>query len=135
MLSLILGVLAARGADNESLPGRSSAAIESASGPGNSGMNLWRVSVAALAAANIMDVQSSWGKRELNPALAGNGGTFGPRGALLKAGITGGVVALEFLVLRHGKSKNLSKALGAINFGDAGLTGALAGKNWQVPGR
>ena len=32
---------------------------------------LWRVSVAALAAANAMDVESSWHKHELNSTLAG----------------------------------------------------------------
>jgi len=57
------------------------------------------------------------------------------QGALLEAGITGGVVALEFLVLRHGPSKRLSRALAVINFGDAGLTGATAGRNWRVAGR
>ena len=102
VLSLILGALALPAAD-DGTPLRSwPAPVESAPPQTKPGMALWRASVAALAAANIMDAQSSWGKRELNPALAGNGGAFGARGALLKAGITGGLVTLEFLVLRHG---------------------------------
>jgi len=135
MLSLILGAVAVPAADNVATLRPSRVPVESVSIPSNSGMTLWRASVAALAATNVMDVQSSWGKRELNPALVGSGGAFGARGALLKAGITGGVVALEFLVLRHRPSKRLSRALAVINFGDAGLTGATAGRNWRVAGR
>jgi hypothetical protein len=108
---------------------------ESSSRPAKSDMNLWRASVAALAVTNIMDVKSSWGKRELNPALAGSGGTFGARGALLKAGIVGGAVALQFLILRHGPSKSLCRALAAINFGGAGLVGSSAVRNWRVADR
>jgi len=135
MLSLVLGALALPAADDGTPLRPSRAPVESVSIPTNSGISLWRASVAALAATDVMDVQSSWGKRELNPALAGSGGAFGAKGALLKAGITGGVVALEFLVLRHGPSKRLSRALAVINFGDAGLTGVTAGKNWRVAGR
>jgi hypothetical protein len=88
-------------------------------------MPLWRASVIALAAANVMDVQSSWGKRELNPALAGSRGEFGTKGALLKAGITGGVVALEYLFLRTSRHRKLTRALATINFRDAPLPARL----------
>jgi hypothetical protein len=67
--------------------------------------------------------ESSWGKGELNPALAGGGGTFGASGALLKAGVVGGAVVLQFLILRHGPSKRLCRAMAAIDFGGAGLGG------------
>jgi hypothetical protein len=122
-------------ATNEAALRSPSASWESASMPVTSGMTLWRASVAALAVTNIMDVKSSWGKRELNPALAGSGGTFGARGALLKAGIVGGAVALQFLILRHGPSKSLCRALAAINFGGAGLVGSAAVRNWSVADR
>jgi hypothetical protein len=122
-------------ASNEAALRSPSASWESASMPVTSGMTLWRASVAALAVTNIMDVKSSWGKRELNPALAGSGGTFGARGALLKAGIVGGAVALQFLILRHGPSKSLCRALAAINFGGAGLVGSSAVRNWRVADR
>lgn len=124
-----------RTASNEAALRSPSASWESASMPVNSGMTLWRASVAALAVTNIMDAKSSWGKRELNPALAGSGGTFGARGALLKAGIVGGAVALQFLILRHGPSKSLCRALAAINFGGAGLVGSAAVRNWSVADR
>jgi hypothetical protein len=53
------------------------------------GENLWRVSVVTLAAANVMDAHSSWGKHELNPNLSANNGRFGREGALLKPGNCG----------------------------------------------
>ena len=97
--------------------------------------NLWRTSVGSLALANVLDVQSSWGKRELNPSLANSQGTFGREGALLKVGIQGGAIALEYLVLRRRPSKRVYRALSFVNFGDAALTGAIAGRNYGVPRR
>jgi hypothetical protein len=41
---------------------------------------LWKASAATLLAGNAMDVTSSWGKRELNPVLAGSQGTLGKNG-------------------------------------------------------
>jgi hypothetical protein len=96
-------------------------------------MDRWRISVVALAAANAMDIQSSWGKRELNPALASSNGAFGVRGALLKSGVQASVVALELIVLHRRPSNRIRNVLAIINFGDAGLTTAMAGHNWSVP--
>ena len=98
-------------------------------------LNLWKFSTAAVLASNSMDVTSSWGKRELNPVLAGSKGTFGGRGAVLKLGIMGGVVAVEYLVLRHRPSRSLAKAMAWINFSDAAVTGAVAGRNFGIAGR
>jgi len=130
---LIVGALGASAADNAVSLRPPVAPAEPISRPIHSGRNLWFASVAALAVTNTMDVQSSWGKRELNTALAGQGGTFGVRGVLLKAGITAGVVGLEFLVMRHGPSAKLRRKLAAINFVDAGVVGTMAVRNWQVP--
>jgi hypothetical protein len=49
---------------------------------------LWRTSAAVLVAANAMDIHSSWGKHELNPALAGPDCNFGREGALIKVALT-----------------------------------------------
>ncbi|SPE35803.1 hypothetical protein SBA6_490028 [Candidatus Sulfopaludibacter sp. SbA6] len=87
MLSLILGAVAVPAADNVATLRPSRVPVESVSIPSNSGMTLWRASVAALAATNVMDVQSSWGKRELNPALVGSGGAFGARGRCSRRGL------------------------------------------------
>ena len=98
-------------------------------------LTFWKLSAAALLTSNSVDVTSSWGKRELNPALAGSAGTFGGQGAVLKLGIVGGVVAVEYLVLRRHPSRSAAKVLAWINFGDAAVTGAVAGRNFGIAGR
>jgi len=95
--------------------------------------NLWRVSVTTLAAANTLDVQSSWGKHELNSTLAGPAGNFGKQGALLKLGFQGGLVGVEYLLTRHRPSARLYRALSIINFGAAGVVGGVAAHNYTIP--
>ena len=97
------------------------------------GRNLWRTSVAVVAAANAADAGSSWGKRELNPTLSGNGGRFGGQGAALKLGIVGGLVILESLVLRRQPSTRLYRRLSLVNFASASVTGATAIRNLGIP--
>jgi hypothetical protein len=109
------------------LPGEFSRATHPA------GKHLWRASVAALTAANVMDAQSSWGKRELNPNLSGSNGTFGRQGAVLKLGIVGGMFVLESLVLRHKPSTRVYRGLALVNLGSASVTGAVAVRNYGVP--
>ena len=97
--------------------------------------NLWRASIAAVGAVNILDAASSWGKRELNPNLAGNNGAFGGQGAVLKLGMIGGVLVLESIVLRHQPSTKLYRRLAAINFAGGSVTGATAIRNLGIPRR
>src|SRR5438876_11285647 len=79
---------------------------------------IWRVSVASLAVANLMDVHSSWGKHELNPALAaGPSATFGAQGALIKLGLQGALLGIEYLVTKGHPTRTLYKALSIVNFG------------------
>jgi hypothetical protein len=96
------------------------------------GKLLWRASLAALATANTLDVQSSWGKHELNPALAAPGATFGRENALIKLGMVGTLVGVEFLITRHRPSARLYRALGVINFGAAAAVGGTAIHNYTV---
>jgi hypothetical protein len=98
-----------------------------------SGRTLWRASIAALTAANALDVQSSWGKHELNPALSNNSGTFGVQGALLKLGLQGTLVGIEYLITRHHSSGKVYRALGIINFGAAAGIAGVAVHNYGVP--
>ncbi len=82
-----------------------------------------------------MDAGSSWGKRELNPGLSGSNGRFGGQGAVLKLGMVGGAMALEWLVLRRQPSAKLRRGLAWVNFGSAGVTGAMAIRNLGIPRR
>ncbi len=101
------------------------------------GKNLWRASLAALAVANALDIQSSWGKHELNSTLASPSGNFGTQGALLKLGFQSGLAGIEFLLTRHHPSARLYRALSIINFGAAAGIGGVAAHNYTVapPGR
>ena len=135
MLAVLLGGLCLHAADcpvPETLP---ATLVRPENADYHKPLNLWKASAAAVLAGNAMDTASSWGKRELNPVLSGSQGTFGKGGAMLKLGVAGGVVAVEYLVLRHRPSRSLAKALAWINFGDAAVTGAVAGRNFGIPAR
>jgi len=95
--------------------------------------NLWRTSVTALAVSNALDVDSSWGKHELNSTLAGPGGNFGKQGTLLKLGFQGGLVGIEYLITRRRPSGKIYRALSIINFGAAAAIGGVAAHNYTVP--
>jgi hypothetical protein len=94
---------------------------------------LWKASLTSLAAANALDVRSSWGKHELNPALADSGGNFGREGALIKLGLQGGLFAAEYLITRGHPSKKVYRVLTVVNFGAAGATAAVAARNFTIP--
>src|ERR1035441_2616044 len=96
---------------------------------------LWRVSLASLAVANAMDVQSSWGKHELNPTLSGSTGTFGGQGALIKLGLQGGLMGVEYFLTRGHPSQKLYRALAVLNFGAAGVTGGIAALQTELDQR
>ena len=105
--------------------------------PAPAGRTLWRVSLTTLAVSNALDIQSSWGKHELNSTLASPSGNFGVQGALLKLGFQGGLVGVEFLLTRHRPSARLYKTLSIINFGATAVIGATVAHNYTVapPGR
>ena len=109
--------------------------ISVASTPPPPSKTRWRVSLASLAVANAMDIQSSWGKHELNPTLSGPTGTFGGQGALIKLGLQGGLMGVEYFLTRGHPSRKLYRTLSAINFGAAGATGAIAAHNYTIPRR
>lgn len=96
------------------------------------GRTLWRASIAALTAANAMDVHSSWGKHELNPALSDSRGTFGMQGALIKLGLQGGLFGVEYLITRHRPGPKLYRVMSWINFGTAAGLAGVAGHNYTV---
>jgi len=135
VLALLLGGFGLHAADSPALETVPATVVRPENGEYRKHLTLWKTSAASLLAANAMDEASSWGKRELNPVLSGNQGTFGKQGALLKLGVAGSVVVVEYLVLRHRPSRSLAKALAWINFGDAAVTGAVAGRNFGIPGR
>ena len=79
---------------------------------------------AALVAGNAMDAASSWGRPELNPIL---GPTFGPRAAVIKFGIAGAVIGVEYLFVR--RHPQIRKPLVIGNFIAGGLLCGVAVRN------
>jgi hypothetical protein len=101
----------------------------------NQGTRLWKVSLAALTTANLVDIHSSWGKPELNPVLGLSSGRFGWHAALVKAAISGAVMGVEYLATRGHRRPSLYRALSIANFGSVAAVGAVAAHNYTLPSR
>ncbi|HXA51284.1 MAG TPA: hypothetical protein VNV86_13305 [Candidatus Acidoferrum sp.] len=101
--------------------------------PASKARTLWKASVLSLAAANALDVHSSWGKHESNPALGvGPQAKFGVQGALIKMGLQGGLMGLEYLITRGHPTGKVYKALSFVNFGAAAGVGMVAAHNYTI---
>ena len=91
---------------------------------------LWKVSVAILGAVSIADVQSSMGKRELNPLLQSSNGRFQARGVTLKTLIVGSSLGAQWLLVK--KNPHAAGYAAAANFGVSALTGAVVVHNHML---
>lgn len=91
------------------------------------GKRRWWVSVAAVAAASVMDMQSSWGRREVNPILRGPDGRFGARGAVVKSSMVGVSWGLQLLLLE--RKPRMSSAFSGANLGLAAWMAGVAVRN------
>jgi len=87
----------------------------------------WRISVAALSGANVLDIASSRGGYELNPILGR--GSFGTRQIAAKSVLIAAPVLVEWLVLRHHPDK--AKWFVWANFIGAGSTMVGPVHNWR----
>ena len=96
------------------------------------GRTLWKVSMLSLSAANALDMHSSWGKHEVNPALTNRTGTVGRQGALIKFGLQGGLLGMEYLLTRGHPTGKMYRALSIVNFGASAGIGAVAVRNYGV---
>jgi hypothetical protein len=94
---------------------------------------LWKASLVSLATANALDIHSSWGKQELNPALANPRGRFSSQSALLKLGIQGTLFGAEYLLTRGHPTRKVYRMLTVVNFGAAATYGATAIHNYGIP--
>ena len=93
-------------------------------------MHRWEISLAPLVASQGLDTASSWGMRELNPALAESNGGFGARSALLKFGATGALIGVEYLIVRG--SPRAARIFEKMNWSGAALTSAFALHNYAI---
>jgi hypothetical protein len=88
---------------------------------------LWKASLAVLAVAAVADVVTSYGKRELNPALRSTDGRFGSRGLAIKSLVTGSALAGQWFLVRRAPESGRYAAVA--NFGMAGVFSAAAVHN------
>jgi len=90
---------------------------------------VWITSILAMTAGTAADAASSWHKRESNSFLASSNGTFGAKGAGIKAGIALGVIAPQ-IIFRKRRDWHTAFAVG--NFVEAGVFTGAAIHNLQV---
>jgi hypothetical protein len=93
----------------------------------------WAISLAPLAGSQALDAASSYGLRELNPVLAQPDGRFGMKAVGIKFGVVGGLIGVEYLLVR--KYPRSAKFFTVINWTTAGATTGLAIHNYMLPGR
>ncbi|HYL78073.1 MAG TPA: hypothetical protein VEU96_27915 [Bryobacteraceae bacterium] len=97
------------------------------------GKKLWRWSLAALAAGNIADMHSSWGRPEANPLLAGANGRFDWRSATIKLGIQAPLIGFQLWRVHKNPSPSLYKSYSFTNFAVGGAFGGVAIHNYRLP--
>jgi hypothetical protein len=90
----------------------------------------WKISIAAVIASEAMDAFSSRGLHELNPLLANSEGQFGTKATLLKIGLTGALLGMEYVVLRT--HPGAAKIFWKINVISAAVTGGVAAHNLSL---
>ena len=118
--ALILAALAARASD---LPAVRESVEQSA-------MKSWKISLAPLIASQVLDVASSYGLRELNPLLTSPNGGFDQKATTIKLGATGGLVALEYLIVR--KHPRAARVISKLNWTTGIVTTGFAVHNFAI---
>ena len=96
--------------------------------PAASWKGLLKFTQATLVAGSAADAASSYGKLETNPALGRS--QFGGRQLGIKLGISGVLVASEYLVTR--KQPRAAKPFAVLNLAGAAVFGAAASHNSGV---
>lgn len=91
--------------------------------------NLYHWSLAALAAANVADVATTWGRPELNPILGGTA-RFGLVSLAAKSALCGGSFLLQRKLIH--RNPGLRRTFTWVNFVMAGGLGGVAVHNQSL---
>ena len=91
------------------------------------GKKRWWLSVAALSAVAVLDMHSSWQRRELNPMLRSADGGFAARGVAVKSSIVGASCGVQWLLLE--RRPRLSNAVSGVNLGLAAWSAGVVTRN------
>ena len=90
------------------------------------------ISLSAHGVTTLADGASSWGRPERNPVLRSADGTFGTRGAAIKAGLFGAAIARSLPARRDARWRRWAIVL---NFAAAGLYAGIAVRNQVIARR
>jgi hypothetical protein len=90
----------------------------------------WKLSFAPLLASQALDITSSYGKRELNPVLAGPQGQFGVSAVLIKAGVAAGLIGMECLIVKAHPAS--ARIFTKVNWAAAAVTAGVAAHNFSI---
>jgi len=90
----------------------------------------WKVSLAPLLASQAFDAASSYGMRELNPALSTADGRFGVKSTAIKFGATAALIGVEYLVIR--KHPRAASAFAKFNWATGIVTAGFAAHNYAI---
>jgi hypothetical protein len=93
-------------------------------------MHAWKITLAPLIASQTLDAAGSYGLRELNAVLANSNGAFGMKAATIKAGVSGAVIGIEYLLVR--KYPRSARVLAKLNWSGAALSTGLAVHNFAL---
>ena len=91
---------------------------------------LWKISLAVLSTATIVDASTSWNQREANPLLAGRNGTFGGKAIAIKGLLAGSTVVYQYYMIH--KKPEMERTATLLNFGAAAMFGGIAAHNLSV---
>jgi hypothetical protein len=92
---------------------------------------IYRSSQVILGVAHAVDIETSWGKHELNPLLQEPNGTFGARGTAVKIGIFSAIIVIEELAVH--KYPAVAPVVTIVNFGTAGMIARQGVANLAFP--
>jgi hypothetical protein len=95
-----------------------------------SGYRAWTRSLIPVIVSQSLDVASSYGLRELNPALAGGDGRFGMKAAGIKIGATAAILGLEYWMVK--KHPRAARVLSKLNWASSVVTTGFAAHNFSV---
>ena len=88
------------------------------------------ISLTPFVASQVLDITSSYGRRELNPLLADANGGFGMKAVGIKASTAGAAILVEYLLMK--KYPRSARFFSIVNFADAGVTAGFAAHNYTV---
>src|SRR5512139_2901116 len=94
---------------------------------------VWKASVAVLAAVNVADASTSFGRYEANPLLRnGQGQCSAGRAIAVKSAASGGLLLVQALLLKRMPEERLEKPAAIVNFAAAATVGAVAYRNTKT---